>query len=93
MIPPGEKIIETKKCRVSGQDFFVTDKDIAFYSQISPVLGDRKFDFPTPTTSPYERMIQKFAWRNERHIYRRECDLTGKEIISMYHPDSPYTVY
>ncbi len=38
-------------------------------------------------------MIQKFAWRNERNIYRRKCGLTGREIISMYHPDSPYIVY
>jgi len=93
MLPPGEKIIETKKCRISGQEFFVTDKDLDFYDKVSPVLGGNKMNFPTPTTSPYERMIQKFAWRNERNIYLRKCALTGKDIISMYHSDLPYIVY
>ncbi len=93
MLPPGEKIVKTKTCRISGEEFFVTDKDLEFYDKVSPVLAGKKMNFPTPTTSPYERMIQKFAWRNERNIYRRKCGLTGKDIISMYHPDSPYQVY
>jgi hypothetical protein len=37
-IPPGEKIIETKKCRLSGQEFFVTNKDLEFYDKISPIF-------------------------------------------------------
>jgi len=71
----------------------VTDKDLEFYDTVSPVFNGQKMKFPAPTTSPYERMIQKFAWRNERNLYRRKCDLTGKEMLSMYHPDSPYIVY
>jgi len=93
IIPPWEKIAETKKCRISWQEFFVTDKDLEFYDKISPVFGGKKYLIPSPTTAPYERMIQKFAWRNERNFYHRKCDLTGKEILSMYHPDLPYTVY
>lgn len=75
-VPPGEAIVEKKLCRLSGQEFFVTDKDLEFYDKVSPVFGDKKMTFPTPTTSPYERMIQKFAWRNERNLYRRKCGLT-----------------
>ena len=36
--PPGESIIETKKCRLSGKEFFVTDKDIKFYDKVSPIF-------------------------------------------------------
>lgn len=31
--------------------------------------------------------------RNERILYKRKCDATHKQIISIYKPDSPYTVY
>jgi len=30
--------------------------------------------------------------RNERNLYRRKCDVTGKDIISIYRADCPYTV-
>lgn len=33
------------------------------------------------------------CYRNERVLYRRKCDATGENIISIYHPDSPYKVY
>ena len=36
--PPGENIIETKKCRLSGEEFVVTDKDLEFYDRVSPVF-------------------------------------------------------
>ncbi|MBI2634192.1 hypothetical protein HYW82_00795 [Candidatus Peregrinibacteria bacterium] len=32
-------------------------------------------------------------WRNERTLYRRKCDGTGKEIISVYSADKPFPVY
>jgi hypothetical protein len=33
------------------------------------------------------------AWRNEKKLYKRKCDLTGKDIVSVYAPDSLYKVY
>ncbi len=38
VIPFGEKIVETKKCRLSGRDFFITDKDLEFYAKVSPIF-------------------------------------------------------
>ncbi|MAE68216.1 MAG: hypothetical protein QF793_00860 [Candidatus Peribacteraceae bacterium] len=32
-------------------------------------------------------------WRNERHLYKRKCEKTGKEIIAIYSPESPWKVY
>jgi len=32
-------------------------------------------------------------FRNERKLYRRVCDFSGKEIISIYSPDKTYKVY
>lgn len=48
---------------------------------------------PIPSLCPICRRQWRHAWRNERKLYHRTCDLTGKQIISMYAPDSPYTVY
>jgi len=37
-VPLGEKIVETKKCRLSGKEFIITDSDLEFYDKISPVF-------------------------------------------------------
>ncbi len=39
------------------------------------------------------RMQRRLAFRNERTLYHRTCDLTGKPIISIYSTDKPYRVY
>ncbi len=92
-IPPNEKIIETKKCKISGQEFFVTDKDMEFYDKISPVFAGQKYLIPSPTLCPDERQRRRLAFRNERKLYHRKCDKSGNQIISIYSPDKPYTVY
>lgn len=39
ILPSGEKIFESKTCRISGQEFFVTDRDLEFYDKVSPIFG------------------------------------------------------
>ncbi len=92
-IPPGEKIVETKKCRISGQEFFVTDKDLEFYDKVSPIFGGKKYSIPSPTLCPEEREKRRLAFRNERNLYQRKCDKTEQDIISIYSPDKPFPVY
>ena len=48
---------------------------------------------PAPTLCPECRERRRLAWRNERNLYRRTCDLTGRDVISVYSPDKPFTVY
>lgn len=92
-IPPNEKIIEKKTCRISGWEFFVTDKDLEFYDKISPVFAGQKYLIPSPTLCPDERQKRRLAFRNERKFYHRKCDKTGNQMISIYSPDKPYVVY
>ncbi len=33
------------------------------------------------------------SWRNERTLYHRKCDATGKDIITMFAPEQPLVVY
>lgn len=39
------------------------------------------------------RQQRRLSFRNERKLYKRKCDATGKDIISMFSPDKPFKVY
>ncbi|USN57481.1 MAG: hypothetical protein H6766_03440 [Candidatus Peribacteria bacterium] len=55
--------------------------------------GDYVAQIPTPTLCPDCRQCRRLAFRNERKLYRRKCDASQKDIISIYSPDKPYKVY
>ncbi len=55
--------------------------------------GKLKCKIPTPTLCPEERQRRRLAFRNERKLYKRKCDFSWKEIVSIYSPDNPYKVY
>lgn len=93
LVPPGETVVEEKSCKSCGVSFVVTDRDLEFYDKVSPVFAGRKESIPTPTLCPDCRQRRRLAFRNERKLYRRKCDLTGKDIVSVYSPDKPYKVY
>ncbi len=88
-----DQTIEIKKCAISWQAFTITQWDLDFYDKISPTFAGQKFQIPTPTLCPEERQRRRLAFRNERNLYRRTCDASGKQIISIYSPDKPYKVY
>lgn len=75
---------ETKQCQNCNNSFTIEPDDFSFYEKIK---------VPPPTLCPDCRMQRKYIWRNERTLYRRNCDKTGKSIVSMYAPDSRFTVY
>ncbi len=88
-----EKTIQTKKCKHCNSAFEITDKDLEFYNKISPIFDWKKYQIPTPTLCPDCRQQRRLSFRNERNLYRRDCDATGKTIISMYSPDKKVKVY
>ncbi len=55
--------------------------------------GNIKYLIPVPTLCPDCRQQRRLAWRSERKLYKRKCDFSGKDIISIYSPDKPYKVY
>jgi len=74
----------TQICRLTQKPFVITDEDQAFYA---------KMGVPLPTLCPEERMRRRLAHRNERNLYLRKCDMTGKQIVSIYSQDKPFKVY
>lgn len=85
-LPPDETIVETKKCLLSGKEFFSTNRDIDFYDKISPVIGGKKYAVPTPTLSPDERCRRRTIHRNESKLYNAKSALSGKPVVTLYSP-------
>jgi hypothetical protein len=88
-----DPIVERKTCVTSGQEFAVYQSDIDFYKKISPTFEDITYEVPTPTLCPEERHRRRLLRRNERKLYRRTCDASGKSIVTVYSPDKDMTVY
>ncbi len=75
---------EIKECQNCRKDFVIETEDFAFYDKIQ---------VPPPTFCPECRMIRRMAWRNQRSLYKRECDLCKKSIVSMYSKEVAFPVY
>ncbi|MDQ3075587.1 MAG: hypothetical protein M3Q34_00460 [bacterium] len=74
---------ETKSCQNCKNDFTIKSRDFDFYERIK---------VPPPTSCPNCRCMRRMVHRNERHLHKRTCDITGKNIISIYRTDCPYTI-
>lgn len=75
---------ENRICQNCKEDFVIEPDDFGFYEKIK---------VPPPTFCPECRRVRRFAWRNERALYRRICNLCNKNIISIYHESVPFPVY
>ena len=82
-----------KTCAQCSAMFEVTDSHLQFYNDMSPMFGGRKYTIPPSNNCPTCRRMIRHAFRNERNMYHRKCDLTGKQILSIYRSDGPTTVY
>ena len=71
-------------CEISGRQFVVSKEELAIYERMG---------VPVPRRSPEERARIRLAWRNERTLYRRTCDATGKNIVSIFDTGAPFPVY
>ena len=74
----------TRNCQNCKAQFEITDDDLNFYSKIQ---------VPPPTWCPECRLQRRLIFRNELSLYKRDCASCKKSVISMYRPDSPFTVY
>ena len=75
---------ETKTCQNCKQEFVIEPDDFVFYE---------KMKVPAPTFCPDCRIVRRMSWRNERTLYHRKCDATGKNIVTMFASENPLIVY
>jgi len=73
-----------KVCKICKKDFEIRKEDLIFYDQIK---------VPPPLCCPDCRMQRRIAFRNERTLYKRACDLCKKDGISLYPTGTPFPVY
>ncbi|MEK7672327.1 MAG: hypothetical protein AAB373_00435 [Patescibacteria group bacterium] len=72
-----------RRCRFCKSEFEITGQDQAFYSKIN---------VPEPTLCPDCRCQRRMTFRNERHLYQRNCDKCKKKFLSIY-DNVPFDVY
>ncbi len=88
-----EKVIETRTCRQCSISFPITDADMEFYVKVSPTFNGKKELIPPPTLCPECRQRRRLVWRNERKLYKRKCNLTGRDILAAHDPTRTHPVY
>ena len=82
-----------KSCEHCGQSFDVSDRDLHFLDQVSPILAGKKFPIPPPDLCPECRFRERLIWRPELHVFQRLSDFSGDQIMSMFPPEAPCKVY
>ena len=75
---------ENRICQNCHGEFVIEPDDFGFYEKIK---------VPPPTFCPACRQTRRFAWRNERTLYKRVCDLCKQDIVAIYHKSAPFPVY
>lgn len=75
---------ENKICVNCKQNFTIKEGDFNFYEKIK---------VPAPTWCPPCRLKRRFSHRNERTLYKRQCDLCKENILSIYSPKGIYKTY
>ncbi len=72
------------------QPFTVTDADVKFLEDASPIFNGKKELIPSPTLCPACRYQNRLRWRNERNLFKTKCAATGKQIVAIYSPDKSW---
>lgn len=82
-----------KTCAQCTSAFEVTAEDLSLLDKLSPVIGGAKQNLPPPSLCPDCRLQRRLAWRMDRTLYWRTCDLSGRKTLSIVAPDSPFKAY
>lgn len=73
-----------RNCNLCNNSFEISIGDDAYY---------QKRELPQPKLCPRCRLMRRLAFRNERKLFRRRCDKTGRDLISNIRPDAAVPVY
>ncbi len=75
---------EKRMCQSCKKDFTIEPEDFNFYEKIQ---------VPPPTWCPECRLIRRLTHIGDRFLYKDNCDKCGKDIVSLYRPDTSFTVF
>jgi hypothetical protein len=71
-------------CKQCTSPFEITDADRKFYEKVQT---------PEPTLCPPCREQRRMAFRNEMALFKRQCDLCNKDMISVHDTNTSYPVF
>ena len=82
------KIKEWRKCKLTWEEYPISEKEFEIKNRVF-------WDLPYVETnySPKSRNMFRMMRRNERYLYKRKCDITWKDIISVYSDDYKWKIY
>ena len=90
-LPTGQEIVknmsnitESRICQNCHKEFTLEPDDFSFYEKIK---------VPPPTWCPECRLIRRLAYREERSLFKDNCDKCGKDMVSLFAPGTPFVVY
>jgi hypothetical protein len=72
------------RCETSGKLFKILPQELRFYREMS---------LPLPKKCFTERQRARFAIRNPRKLWNRQCSKCAKDIQTTYAPNRPEIVY
>ena len=82
-----------KACKWCKSEFVIDDQDMVFYKKVGPVFDGVKYEVAPPTLCPDCRQQRRCFTRNERKFYIRKCDLSGRNMVTVYAPEFSGKVY
>ncbi|MDA1209243.1 MAG: hypothetical protein O2904_04410 [bacterium] len=79
-------------CSHCQTTFDVTDDDMQFYDELSPVFDGKKCSLPAPTQCPDCRQQRRLAHNNEMNLSPGQCGLCERRTLTSYpeHTGKPY---
>lgn len=74
-------------CAACSTGFIIHPDEEAFIQKMNFTFGDRTFHPAEPVFCPQCRLLRRTCHRNERSFYRRTSSKSGKDIVSIHHPE------
>lgn len=73
-----------KRCPSCSIRFLVDENELQFYEKVQ---------LPPPSHCRDCRVQRRMAWRNDRTFSVRKSDFSGKQMVSIYPPSTPFPVF
>ncbi|PIR53472.1 hypothetical protein COU76_00980 [Candidatus Peregrinibacteria bacterium CG10_big_fil_rev_8_21_14_0_10_49_10] len=82
-----------RNCKRCQAGFTVQPDEETFLRKMTFAFGTKTINPALPVYCPDCRCLVRTCHRNERNMYKTRSAFSGKDIISLYHPNAPFTVY
>ena len=80
-------------CKNCSAQFEFTQSEAELTDRVAPIIDGKILSIPEPSHCPDCRQQRRLAWRNERNLYKRMCDLCKSSMLSIYNEKAPFPVY